>query len=114
MLARNDLADYLADNYGSCRITPCRCLKYDWRQGRACRNWVPVEAQTWDELRAIQRRVGREYSQQSLVRSGHLSGQVFVLFVASGARQRAITLPTAFGMCYPSMELRAVRPMRIA
>jgi hypothetical protein len=62
MLARNELADYIADNYGACdRGTDCYwgkdtrggrngCLYTGWK-GRECRHWHPVAAQTWDELK---------------------------------------------------------------
>lgn len=65
MLARNELADYIADNYGSCeRGADCYwgrdgagrfngCLRVGWR-GRDCENWRPVEARTWDELKSTQ------------------------------------------------------------
>ena len=54
----NILGDYLADNYGQCRLTPCRCLRaaHGWI-GRACVHWVPTTARTWDELKALQRAV---------------------------------------------------------
>lgn len=63
MLARNDLADYIADTYGHCdRETDCYwgmdahgnrngCLYVGWR-GRACKHWHPVEARSWEELHA--------------------------------------------------------------
>lgn len=50
MLARNDLAQYIADNYGRCTQTRCKCLKDGWL-GCACPNWQPVKAATWEELR---------------------------------------------------------------
>lgn len=61
MLARNDLADYLLDNYGACaRGADCYwgkdaagrdngCLKVGWR-GRGCKHWQPLGATTLDEL----------------------------------------------------------------
>lgn len=67
MLARNELAAYIADNYGSCaRGSDCYwgkdhhghfdgCLKTGWR-GTACKHWRPVEASSWDELAAVMRR----------------------------------------------------------
>jgi len=63
MLARNDLAEYLADNYGTCdRGSDCYhgrdargrfngCLRVGWR-GRACPHWHPTTATNWDELRS--------------------------------------------------------------
>lgn len=63
MLARNDLALSLADNYGRCkRGTDCYhgkdergnfngCLRTGWR-GTLCPHWVPTEARDLDELRA--------------------------------------------------------------
>ena len=62
MLARDELADYIADNYGTCaRGSDCYwgtnvagklngCLRVGWR-GRDCAHWRPVEARNWDELR---------------------------------------------------------------
>ncbi len=64
MLARNDLSDYLLDNYGECdRGANCYwgrdalgrfngCLKTGWR-GRACNHWHPLGAQTLDELKTM-------------------------------------------------------------
>lgn len=61
MLVRNDLSDYLLDNYGQCdRGTDCYwgrnaagqfngCLKVGW-QGRGCKHWQPLGAQTIEEL----------------------------------------------------------------
>lgn len=63
MLARNDLAQYLADNYGTCKRGPdCYwgkdargefngCLKVGWR-GCGCPHWVPTTATDWNELKA--------------------------------------------------------------
>lgn len=53
MLARDDLAEYIADNYGTCRAVKCRCLKHGWR-GRDCPQWDPVAARNWDELKREQ------------------------------------------------------------
>jgi hypothetical protein len=46
----------LADHYGRCRLEECLCLKaieegrgYSW-PGRACPDWMPTAAQSWDEL----------------------------------------------------------------
>lgn len=62
MLTRNDLAAYIADNYGTCdRAADCYwgtdllghyngCLRVGW-SGVECPHWHPVEATTWDELR---------------------------------------------------------------
>lgn len=47
-----ELAEYIADNYGVCRVEPCDCLRYGWK-GRMCRNWKPVEARNWEELRDL-------------------------------------------------------------
>lgn len=64
MLARNDLADYIADNYGTCdRGADCYwgkdargnfngCLRTGWR-GRECLHWHPISARTWEELRML-------------------------------------------------------------
>jgi hypothetical protein len=61
MLARNDLADYIADHYGECiALHCCPCLRDGWR-GRACPNWNPVAASNWEELReAMRGAVGTE------------------------------------------------------
>jgi hypothetical protein len=54
MLARNDLAQYIADNYGRCKLDPhCLCLRsgaVSW-YGCACSKWVPTTATTLAELR---------------------------------------------------------------
>jgi hypothetical protein len=67
MLARNELAAYIADNYGACdrgsdcyhgtdaRGQPNGCLKTGWR-GVACKHWHPVAACSWEELAAEMRR----------------------------------------------------------
>lgn len=50
MLSRNDLSEYIAAHYGTCAMGErCCCLRVGW--GRACDNWRPVNASTWDELR---------------------------------------------------------------
>lgn len=55
MLARNDLAAYIADNYGECDrgSADCYhgngCLKTGWR-GVACPHWHPTPAATLEEL----------------------------------------------------------------
>lgn len=63
MLARNDIADYLLDNYGTCdREAGCYwgkdscgnyngCLRNGWR-GRACKHWHPLGATSLQELHA--------------------------------------------------------------
>jgi len=62
MLARNEVAEYLLDNYGSCdRGADCYwgkdrqgrrngCLYTGWL-GRACNHWHPLGATTLDELK---------------------------------------------------------------
>jgi hypothetical protein len=46
-----DLSDYIADHYGTCTSNLCKCLfpGHSWL-GRACPNWRPVKAKTWEEL----------------------------------------------------------------
>ena len=56
MLARNDLPDYVADNYGECSLERCACLRTGWT-GRGCQNWKPVQARDWDELLVEMRRI---------------------------------------------------------
>jgi hypothetical protein len=61
MLARSELAEYVADTYGTCdRDRPGRndcywgkdgCLKTGWR-GRGCPHWHPVEGADFDKLMA--------------------------------------------------------------
>lgn len=51
----HEVREYLAENYGRCTAVACRCLRDGWR-GRACLNWQPTGARTFDELGAIQRR----------------------------------------------------------
>lgn len=62
MAHRDELADYIADNYGTCdRGSDCYhgtngagrfdgCLRTVWR-GRGCANWHPIEARTLSELK---------------------------------------------------------------
>jgi hypothetical protein len=45
------LADYLADNYGRCRVTPCLCRERGRWLGRRCPEWVPCGARNWAEMR---------------------------------------------------------------
>lgn len=56
MLAPNDdLAEYLLDNYGSCRRGPlCQCLRGGWL-GRGCSCWKPAGVRNWEELDALMR-----------------------------------------------------------
>lgn len=57
MRERDDLAQYLADNYGRCRLAAgCRCLRTGWI-GRACPHWMPTTARDLDELRTEMRRL---------------------------------------------------------
>lgn len=69
MLARNDLAEYLLDNYGVCdREADCYhgkdksgrfngCLRTGWR-GRECKHWHPLGATSLEELSDQQSTVG--------------------------------------------------------
>ena len=64
MLARNEIADYLLDNYGECnRGSDCYwgtdalgrwngCLRTGWR-GRQCKHWQSSGATNLDELRTV-------------------------------------------------------------
>jgi len=50
MLVRNDLAEYLLDNYGTCvHKLDCHCLRVGWR-GRSCPYWKPLGATDYAEL----------------------------------------------------------------
>lgn len=63
MLARNDIADYLLDHYGTCdREADCYwgqdkrgnyngCLRNGWR-GRECKHWHPLGVTSLQELHA--------------------------------------------------------------
>ena len=47
---KNDLADYLLDNYGTCTLkSACVCRRTVWL-GRACGAWQTLGARTWEEL----------------------------------------------------------------
>ena len=46
------LAAYLTKNYGTCRLSPCVCVKEQAWKGRACPHWQPTTATTWGELLA--------------------------------------------------------------
>lgn len=47
---------YFLDNYGECRLTPCKCLDPKRPRfpggwvGRLCPDWVPLGAVSWAEL----------------------------------------------------------------
>lgn len=61
MLARNEIADYLLDNYGSCdrgadcywgrdaQGRPNGCLAMGWR-GRSCKHWQPLGVTSLEEM----------------------------------------------------------------
>src|SRR5258708_15486211 len=55
VLARDELAQYIAEHSGRCRLAGCRCLEDKWR-GCACPNWEPASAVNWEELRELTRR----------------------------------------------------------
>jgi hypothetical protein len=42
-----ELADYLADFYGTCATDPCACNRPGPWRGRACPNWRPCVARAW-------------------------------------------------------------------
>jgi hypothetical protein len=48
------LRDYLLDNYGVCKATPCACVAGVWR-GRACPHWQPLGATSYVELEQSQK-----------------------------------------------------------
>jgi hypothetical protein len=66
MLAHNDLAEYLLDNYGTCdRGADCYwgkdaqgnfngCLRVGWI-GRSCKHWKPLGATSYAELSQMQK-----------------------------------------------------------
>ena len=61
MLAKNDLVDYITDNYGTCdRGADCYhgkdaagrfngCLRTGWK-GKACPYWHPTKATSFEDL----------------------------------------------------------------
>jgi hypothetical protein len=57
---REDMANYLLDNYGACELGSAQCyhgpgpqcLKRGWR-GRACENWKPLGARTLEEFLSL-------------------------------------------------------------
>lgn len=55
----DELAVYLADNYGRCELEPCLCRKavndgkHEWL-GCVCGHWKPTKARNWNELKAAQ------------------------------------------------------------
>lgn len=57
-----DLAAYLLDNYGTCKLGPdCYfkgCLGSGWL-GQGCAHWVPMGCTTWEELKEAQRGIYR-------------------------------------------------------
>jgi len=58
LLARNELAEYLAAHYGECALGSGRCYHGPGpmclRTGNhfGCPHWKPTTATTWDELKA--------------------------------------------------------------
>lgn len=42
-------SDYYLNNYGTCSITPCSCLKTGWL-GTLCYNWKPLGVKSLEEL----------------------------------------------------------------
>lgn len=52
----DDLAAYIADNYGQCDLgglcyrKGCLNPKNEWL-GRGCQHWHPVKARNWEELK---------------------------------------------------------------
>ena len=53
--AEGPSADYWLDNYGTCTIAPCTCLKDGWL-GRRCGNWKPLGVRSLAALLAIHER----------------------------------------------------------
>lgn len=50
------LSDYIADNYGTCNLIECQCLRKNIWIGRECPFWIPTHARTWKELLDIAKR----------------------------------------------------------
>jgi hypothetical protein len=50
-----DIAGYIANFYGTCRLAECVCVKSrrPWL-GTFCQNWQPTTAKTWEALTAKQ------------------------------------------------------------
>lgn len=44
------LPAYIADNYGKCSITPCRCRAAGRWLGTSCPWWTPIHEEDWDAL----------------------------------------------------------------
>lgn len=52
-----DEASYISHTYGRCSLWPCPCQqwqakihKYDMSINLACKNWVPCEDKSWEEM----------------------------------------------------------------
>lgn len=65
MLARDDLTDYILDNYGTCMrgSSECYhakdgCLGGIWR-GRACPHWRPIEGEAFSKLYLVMKQTNR-------------------------------------------------------
>jgi hypothetical protein len=44
-----DLAEYIRDHYGICKLSLCICVK-EHQPVAPCPNWQPVKARNWEEL----------------------------------------------------------------
>lgn len=44
-----NLKDYIHDNYGTCRLKTCTCLKEGWA-GTACPEWQPINFNSFDDM----------------------------------------------------------------
>lgn len=57
MMTDRELRDYLDNNYGRCKLTPCKCRDpYNPRfggswVGKLCPDWIPTGSATWEDLR---------------------------------------------------------------
>ncbi len=51
-----DLKAYFDENYGTCAMDHCICLKNGWI-GTGCYSWKPFGVSTWEELREAQKNI---------------------------------------------------------
>lgn len=42
--------EYIRENYGTCSIVPCLCLKKKNWLGTLCPNWTPIKEKSFSEI----------------------------------------------------------------